>query len=191
MADQIPGSRTARLHHDLRRMPLFRQLAPMEAGIGWPIPVRHRPGWSGRTSVYVRLPLFGFGRQAGQTRLYPPFAIITMAWPESASKPRPLEYSDLRFTRKWAVGGSTEPVGTFPHDAVRGPVVDYLAARDRLFALYDEMLDALAAERPFGESASHEFAALLRRLMEPSLESYYQDLAPRFCQQFLGAPSVY
>ena len=185
MLDQA-ASRTGQLHHELRRMPLFRQLAPMEAGIGWPIPVRHRPGWRGHTSIYVRIPLFGFGSRAGQTRLYPPFAIITLAWPAPGRRPRPLEYADLRFTRKWAKSGTPEPVGTFPHDAVRGTVADYLTARGRLFELYDEMMDALQEEKPFTEPSYGEFRSLLRTLMEPSLESYYRELAPGFCREFLG-----
>jgi hypothetical protein len=180
-------SRTAGLYHDLRRMPLFRQLAPMEAGIGWPIPVRHRPGWRSATSVYVRLPLFGFRPRAGEVRLYPPFAVITLAWASQATRPRPLEYADLRFAHPWAVNGSPEPVGTFPHPAVRGTVAEYLAHRDRLFGLYDELLDGLQAGVPFRGPAYQDFGELLRMLMEPSMERYYRSLAPKFCQEFLGA----
>jgi hypothetical protein len=186
MPETTADSRTARLFHDLRRMPLFRHLAPMEAMIGWPFPVRHRPGRPGPTSMYVRLPLYGSGRQAGQTRLYPPFAVITLAWPDLGSKPRPLDYADLRFTQKWARTSPVQPVGTFPHDAVRGTVVDYLARRDRLFELYDVLMDALQEEKPFINPAYGEFVTLLRTFMEPSLERYYRDLAPGFCRQFLG-----
>jgi hypothetical protein len=180
------SSRIGQLYHDLRRMPIFRQLAPMEAGIGWPIPVRHRPGWHDRTSIYVRIPLYGFGPQAGQTRLYPPFAVMTLAWPALGSRPRPLEYADLRFTQKWAKRGAPAPVGTFPHDAVRGTVADYVNVRRRLCELYDEMLDALQEEKPFTEPSYGEFGALLRTLMEPSLERYYRQMAPGFCREFLG-----
>jgi hypothetical protein len=183
-ADQT--SRTARLYHDLRRMPLFRQLAPMEAGIGWPVPVRHRPGWRAATSVYVRMPLFGFHPRAGEVRLYPPFAAITLAWAGSGGRPRPLEYADLRFTQPWAVNGSPEPVGTFPHPAVRGTVDEYLAHRDRLFGLYDELLDALAGNARFDGPSYQDFGELFRLLMEPSMERYYRSLAPKFCEEFLG-----
>ena len=184
------NSRTAQLCHDLRRMPLFRQLAPMEAGIGWPIPVRHRPGWRSATSVYVRMPLFGFQPRAGEVRLYPPFAVITLAWAGPDGRPRPLEYADLRFTRPWAVSGSPEPAGTFPHPAVRGTVAEYLAHRDRLFGLYDELLDTLHDGAPFSGPSYREFSQLLRMLMEPSLERYYRSLAPGFFQEFLGHPDA-
>jgi hypothetical protein len=184
---EIPASRTGQLHRGLRQMSLFRHMAPMEALIGWPIPVRHRPASAGGpTAMYLRLPLYGWAQQDGQTRLYPPFAVITLAWPGPGARPRPLDYADLRFTQAWARNAARDPVGTFPHDAVRGTVADYLARRDRLFELYDEMMDALQEHKPFPGPACDEFAGLLRTLMEPALEGYYRDLAPGFCRQFLG-----
>jgi hypothetical protein len=187
MPDRIgPASRTGQICHDLRRMPLFRQLAPMEAGIGWPIPIRHRLAGNSGNSVYLRIPLYGFESRGGRVRLYPPFAVITLAWVAPGRRPRPLEYADLRFTRPWAVNGSPAAVGDFPHAAVRGTVAEYLAQRNRLFALYDELLDTLREGAPFADPSYGEFAALFRVLMEPSLVRYYRSLAPKFCQEFLG-----
>ncbi|ETK35227.1 hypothetical protein [Microbispora sp. ATCC PTA-5024] len=173
-----PG-RTAALMREVRATPLFRQLVPMESGVGWPIPVRHRPGWDGTTKVFLRLPLFGMRTvPGGGTHLYAPFATLTVEWRTG----RPMEYCDLRYTRPWPV--RRDPVGTFPHEAVRGPVEAYRADRERLLLLYDELAGCLADDRPFDAEA--EFSALLRRLMEPPLEPYYRLLGDRFCTRFLG-----
>jgi hypothetical protein len=95
--------------------------------IGWAMPVRHRPGWPDRTSVYARFPLYGFSQRAGDVKLYPPFALITLTWQPPPGRPRPLEYADLRFTRPWAISGTPKPVGKFcqqflgPAQAGEGP----------------------------------------------------------------------
>lgn len=179
------SSRTGSLMAEIRRMPLFRQVVPMESGIGWPIPVRHRPWRNGDPAVYLKLPLFGFQRPRDvgrETQVYPPFALITLEWRTG----RPVEYADLRYTRPWPVPDRPEPVGEFPHDAVRGMTTgQYLAARDRLLALYDELFAGLGGDGSFAGAV--EFAELFGRLVEPSLLPYYRTLGGRFVERFLGA----
>lgn len=185
MTRETPISRTAALMEGVRQMPLFRQLAPMESGVGWPIPVRHRPGWTGKTAVYLRLPLFGLQQSSDRTRptvLYPPFATITLNWATG----RPVEYADLRFTRPWPIHGRQSPVGEFPHEAVRAMSVgEYRKARDRLLELYDGMLDELRDERTFADSG--EFTEYFGTLLEPALLPYYRALGGRFVERFLGS----
>jgi hypothetical protein len=68
------SSRTGGLLESARSMPLFRQVVPTDTMIGWPIPVRQRPAWDGRTAVYLKLLLFGFRRgpeQGDPTSLFP------------------------------------------------------------------------------------------------------------------------
>ncbi|MEO3857866.1 hypothetical protein [Acrocarpospora sp. B8E8] len=173
------ASRTATLLRDIRATPLFRQLAPMQSGVGWPIPIRHHPGWDGDTKVFLRLPLYGVQVVKGKgTFLHAPFATITVDWGTG----RPMEYCDLRFTKPWPV--RRDPVGTFPHDAIRGSVQSYKADRHRLLAGYDDLATALLEDRPFTGEA--EFSALLTRLMEPPLAPYYRVLGERFFARFLG-----
>nr|WP_062343178.1 hypothetical protein [Herbidospora sakaeratensis] len=169
---------------ELRAMPLFRQSVPMESGLGWPIPVRHRPGWDGSVAgVFVRIPLFGFrGRPTGGTDIYPFFATITVDWRTR----RAVEYADLRYTRPWKPW-NREPAGVFPHASLRGSKRAYLEKRDALLSLYDEMLDGMLHDRPFG--AGDEFGRLLRELLEPPLERYYRLLGPAFFGRFLGPDS--
>ncbi|WP_306337158.1 hypothetical protein [Streptomyces sp. KL118A] len=170
----------AELLERLRRMPLFRQLAPMECGIGWPMPLRIGPD-SGATRVCLRLPLFGMRPlSGGGAELFPPFATVTL----DRATARPMEYVDLRLTRPWPPPKGAEPVGTFPHEAVDGTVGDYRAARRELLALYDDLCDSLAAHTRFEHR--DRFATLLRRLLEPGLEPYYRALGPDFYAHFLG-----
>ena len=66
-------SKTEEFIKSIRKTPVFTSLVALEAGTGWPFPVRK----GGR--VYVTLPFFGCPRTASQreTPLYPPFATIT------------------------------------------------------------------------------------------------------------------
>jgi hypothetical protein len=182
MTVNTSASRTARLMADLRKTALFHQVVPMEAGIGWPIPVRHRPGWDGAIQVYMRLPLYGFRRDgtSGVTHLFPPFSMLTLRWPTG----QVVEFADFRYTRPWPAPTNVTAVGTFPHDAVLGSVSEYTTDRERLLGLYDDLLDGLQTQRPFAGQA--EFTLLLRKLAEPALVPYYRALGPRFFDQFLG-----
>lgn len=124
--------------------------------------------------VHLRLPMFGFGRRDGRTLLYPPFGMLTVAHPSGV----PLDYEDLRR------GRPTEPVGTFPHAAVRGPAGDYARDQRRLLALYDPLCDTLRDGAPFTEE--REFAALLARVVELGLLPHYRGLGAEFYERFLG-----
>ncbi|MEU6995535.1 hypothetical protein ABZ953_33380 [Streptomyces sp. NPDC046465] len=173
--------RTEELLVRLRRMPLFRQLAPMESGLGWPVPLRLGPASGDAGRICLRVPLFGMRpRTGGGAELFPPFATVTL----DRATGRPMEYVDLRLTRPWPVPDRPEPAGSFPHAAVSGTVADYRAARGELLALYDDLCDHLAARTPFARGA--RFSALLRTLLEPGLEPYYRALGPEFFAHFLG-----
>ena len=172
-------SKTEQLMKEIRRQPIFRQLIPMEAAVGWPIPVR-RDG-----AVYVTLPFYGYSRtkEKGRTMLYPPLATITLAW----SNQKPVEYVNLRFRNPQPALKWDAQVGVFPHSAVAGLTVgQYLEKRGELLAMYDEMLETLAGGGGFSDEWTARFGALLRRLMEPSLEPYYRALAPGFFDRFLA-----
>ncbi|WP_409239120.1 hypothetical protein [Streptomyces sp. PA5.6] len=171
---------TAELLERLRRMPLFRQLVPMEAGIGWPVPLRLSRR-SGAPRICLRLPLFGMHALSdGGAELFPPFATVTL----DRATGRPMEYVDLRLTRPWPPPDDTRPVGVFPHKTLDGTVGDYRAARRELLGLYDDLCESLAARTPFARGA--RFTALLRTLLEPGLEPYYRALGPDFFTHFLG-----
>ncbi|WP_298798349.1 hypothetical protein [uncultured Pseudonocardia sp.] len=180
-----PTSRTAGLMSGLRSMPLFRQVVPMEALVGWPIPARHNPGWDGRTAVYLKFPLYGYHRPARRgepTRLLPPFAMLTLNWANGA----PVEFVDFRYSRPWPITATPPVIGEFPHAAVRElSGGDYLAARVRLAELYDGLFESLGDGSGFDGEA--ELADLLGRLLEPCLAPYYRMIAPRFAERFLGA----
>ncbi|MBV9143263.1 MAG: hypothetical protein JO115_20495 [Pseudonocardiales bacterium] len=173
-------SRMEQLTLDIRRTPLFRQVVPQEAGVGWPMPFRTQG------KVYVSLLCFGYGpaRNSVETAIFPPLALITVDWATG----RPVEYLDLRFRHPWPDDQSTGQVGVFPHQAVaRLSVNDYKRLRGELFAKYDELLEYLSAGKPFPGEFTEDFQRRLRLLMEPGLEPYYRALSPDFFGRFMPA----
>lgn len=173
------ASRTEQLMQDIRKMPIFHQLVPMEAGIGWPMP--RRAGGQ----VYVTLPFYGFlwtPEQRSWT-LFPPISTITVQW----SNLVPVEYVDLRYSRPWPEGQGDSPVGTFPHDAVAALTREqYEQDRSELLTMYDELFDTLVLNKALPPFWNRRFGQLLRRFLEPALEPYYRGLAPKFFAQFLS-----
>jgi hypothetical protein len=168
---------------EIRKMPLFRQLVPMEAAIGWPMPLRKEQ--NGITKVYVTFPFFGMTPKPdkGLTILYPPFATLTVDWATLV----PVEYVSLRFNNPWPEERWEGEVGTFPHPAVASmTTAEYKIKRSELLAMYDEMFSRLGQNQPFPAEWKTRFSNLLRLLMEPSLEPYYRALAPKFFERFLG-----
>lgn len=181
------STRTAALTKEVRRTGLARQLIPMEAYIGWPIPLAR----DGR--VYAKFVFYGgqpARREGVRAVLYPPFATVTMDWANA----RVVEYTDLRFKNPWPDGDWTHEAGTFPHDAVtdgagRFREAAYLDDKARLFELYDALFEALGSDAELPAAATAELSTLLSRLMEPGLAPFYQAIAPSFCERFLAAPA--
>lgn len=169
-------SKTEKLMEDIRKMPLFRQLLPMESAIGWPIPVRKEG------KIYVIFPFYGCTPQKGENSLFPPFATLTINWANQV----PVEYVNLRFRNPAPDLNWEGQVGTFPHPAIaqitRG---EYLEKRRELLAMYDEMLDNLLQNNPFTPAWNQRFSENLRLLIEPSLEPYYRVLGEKFFERFL------
>lgn len=171
-------SRTQSLIKDIRKTPLFRQLVPQEAGIGFPIPLRKEG------KVYITLPFFGFSptAEAGNTKLFPPFAIATIDW----SNQVPVEYLNLRFRNPAPELDWMKQVGTFPHPAIAQMTVgEYQQLKQELLGMYDRMLDLLAAKSPLSPEWSKRFEELLNILIEPTLKPYYRALNPKFFDRFL------
>jgi hypothetical protein len=169
-------SKTEKLLQDVRKMPLFRQLIPLEAAVGWPIPLQQQG------KVYVILPFYSYFPQKGQSPLFPPFATLTLNWANLV----PVEYVNLGFRNpapdlKWE-----GQIGTFPHPAIaqmtRG---QYLEKRRELLAMYDELLENLSQNNPLSPEWCTRFSKLLRLLIEPALEPYYRVLGEQFLARFL------
>lgn len=174
--------RSEALCREFRRTRAFRQLVPMEAGIGWPLPVPVVQ--DGAPHVYARLPLFVLRPDpAGGADLFPPFATAVLNW----STRRLVEYTDLRFKEPHRSRAEwSRPVGRFPHPGVAGLTTGaYRDLRTRLFHLYDELFDGLARGRQPGSEWDGQFGSLLSLLIEPSLTPYYRQLAPNFLRRHL------
>ncbi|ACK70843.1 conserved hypothetical protein [Gloeothece citriformis PCC 7424] len=175
-AKQHELGKIEKLMQDVRKMPLFRQLVPLEAGVGWPIPLRKD------SKVYITLPFYGCTPQKGQTLLFPPFATLTLNWANLI----PVEYVNLRFRNpapdlKWE-----GQVGIFPHAAVKQITIkEYKEKRQELLSMYDEMFNSLTGGIPFSSEWCARFSQLLRLLIEPCLEPYYRILGEKFFARFL------
>ncbi|XZF65671.1 MAG: hypothetical protein ACSI46_13715 [Gloeotrichia echinulata DVL01] len=171
--------KTAELLLKIRQTPLFRQLIPQEAGIGFPIPLRKEG------KVYAILPCFGFtpSAQKGQTAIFPPFATITVNWANQV----PVEYVNFSFRNPAPELQWSGQIGTFPHPAVANMTVEqYKEKRHQLLAMYDEMFAALEQNNSFSSEWIDEFSELLSTLLEPALKPYYRVLGTKFCARFLA-----
>jgi hypothetical protein len=184
MTTAIRSSRTAALLDDLRRSPAFRALVPMEALLGWPIPLRHREP---QNRLYAQLLPHGQRapeRRGDPTALFAPLGVLTVTWPTG----QVVGWSEAGFLRSWT--RTSDPVADFPHDAVRDlPIREYLARREELLGLYDDVFDAMATDVLF--DGYERFATLLTMLMPPGLLPWYRSEAPRFVERFFGpAPAT-
>jgi len=157
----------------IREHPVFRSLVPMEAGIGWPVPIR-RNG-----HVYLCIPAFGLQQAMGDqpVLIYPPFATITVSWPNSVV----MEYVNLRWKNLWNEDEFAKPAGTFPHPEIAGlQLAQYSEMRTQLLNYYDSMLNAT-----MDETDENDFRNLLCKMMEPSLLPYYRILFPKYYGYFI------
>ena len=162
----------------IREHPVFRTLVPMEAGIGWPVPIR-RNG-----SVYLCIPTFGLQRAMGDhpVLIYPPFATITVSWPNLVVG----EYGNLRWKELWSEEEFAKPAGTFPHPEIASlTLAQYNEMRTQLLKYFDSMLDASIDETGMGE-----FRKVLSKMMEPPLLPYYRKLFPKYYDYFIPQDSV-
>ena len=185
MTTQLPEQstetfgKTEELLLKIRQTPLFRQLIPQEAGIGFPIPLRKEG------KVYAILPCFGFTptAQKGQTAIFPPFATITINWANQF----PVEYVNFSFRNPAPELQWSGQIGTFPHPAVANMTVEkYKEKRHELLTMYDQMFAALEQGTSFSPEWIDRFGELLSTLLESSLKPYYRVLGAKFCARFLA-----
>jgi hypothetical protein len=116
-------SKTEKLMRDVRKMPLFNQSISLETAVGGGIPRRKD------NKVYIILPFYGCYPQKGVTKLFPPFATITLDW----SNQVPVEYVNLRFRNPAPELNWEGEAGTFPHPALSQMTVgQYLERRREL-----------------------------------------------------------
>ena len=158
---------------DIREHPIFKSLIPMQAGIGWPVPIRCKG------SVYLSIPVFGMQRAMKDqpVLLFPPFATITVSWPNFVV----MEYVNLRWRKPWPEADFSKPAGAFPHDNIANlSVGQYNEKRKRLLAFYDKVLN-----NNIGGEDLNEYRDLLGLMMEPGLLPYYRKLYPKYYNYFL------
>lgn len=163
---------------EIPKTPIYRQVIPMEAQIGWPIPSRRKK------RVYVTFPFFSLEHipTNQESKLYPPFATFTYDWTTQTI----VEYVSLRYSNLWQDIDWTVSPGSFPHSAVAEfSIGQYHDLLTKLLTMYDHLLEMLSRNKALTPDWKTEFSLLLRILMEPSLETFYRTLGPNFFETFL------
>lgn len=174
-------SRTEQLITEVRSTPLFRQLVPLEASVGWPIPVR------AGDHAYLTLLLYATAPADGGAAILPPFAQVTLDWATG----QVVEYVSYAYRHPLPDAPREGAIGTFPHNAVEGLTRgQYLERRGELLEAYDRVLDAVATGAPIPPYEAAAFGRLLRQLLEPALEPYYRAISPQFFKHFLALGQV-
>lgn len=172
-------SRTSALMRGIRTTAAFRQLVPQEAGIGWPLPERHNG------TVRLVLPFFGMARakERGEVPVHAPFATMTLDWLTA----RPIGYRDLVAEGLWE---TRDAISKFPHAAVAGlRRGEYLDRRERLLAMYDELLARLETHDIFEPAWIDAFSHHLTTLLDPAFVPYYRQLGSGFVDRFIASAS--
>jgi hypothetical protein len=173
---EVDGSRTTGLLKSCRDSLTARELIPMEAMTGWPLPTK-RAG-----AAYITVPFTSGTRADGELLLNPPFAAITMRWSDGLI----VAYRDLEYEALWPKPDG--PVGTFPHPEVAGLTRrEYLDMRSEALRMYDDLFVALGEGSRLSADWSGRFSELMGQLVEPPLRRYYSALGPAFAEQFLAA----
>lgn len=161
----------------IRNMPIFRQLVPMEAVSGWPVPIKR----NGR--VYVTIPFHGAqNKEKGKTILYAPFALITVDYCTKMV----VEYVNTRYKNSWTEGNWKTAVGYFPHEEITKMTIrEYKEQKKELMYLYDIIIKCLLEGINLDVKVDKKFSELLGILMEPSLKPFYSSISPKFFGHFL------
>jgi hypothetical protein len=94
-------------------------------------------------ALCVTIPFFRVVKKPkDQTEIYPVHHIITALYPNGEI----VAYTDLKYSREYRDTDFSVPVGTFRHESIRNMNRnEYTAARDKIFALYDERLNPSSA----------------------------------------------
>jgi hypothetical protein len=170
MAEPDKSSRTAKIMEDLRHTSAARQLMAMEASVAWPIPYR------ANNRAYLILPTYLRARSGdGKYAVFPWSNAFTLDWLNE----RLVEYVDFRFKSPWS---SVEgPVG------LSEPFTEETVEKAKALAkLYDELSDAMALGQTPPPFWLNMFREHLNSLIEPSHKQFYQHLAPKFYERFIG-----
>jgi hypothetical protein len=156
----------------IRKTALFRQVVPMEAAAGWPIPVLKN------NEVYVVVPFYGVTvKGKGKTSIYPPLCTISVQWSNKVV----VEYVNLRYNNSMPGGQWEKEAGSFPHEAISKMTVrEYKKTKKELMELYDTMLDNLNKGNELSSQQEVRFRELLKILVEPGLIPFYKSINSEF-----------
>lgn len=167
----------AKFIKNIRQNVVSSNLIPMQLNVGWPVlSIRDK-------NLCVCIPFFRSVLNTGDnTLIYPITYTITATW----NKGTVVEFKNLRFDSTFQRVDFSKPVGKFRHDAVKHlNGLQYKEKRQRLFELYDKLIDCIYQDVPFEGEDKTEFKQILQMLMEPSLKPFYKALGAKFYNSFI------
>ena len=153
-----------------------RRLIPMELSSGWPsVSIKN-------AQICITVPFFRMQPGSeGKIALFPLSCLFTLTWPHAMV----VEFASLRYRKEYKNIDFAKPVGIFKHEAVKDlPKDEYIAKRNELFALYDQLLDSITNRKAFEKE--EEMRGLFRIMMEPSLYPMYKHIAQKFFETYCG-----
>jgi hypothetical protein len=155
-----------------RNSSIGRQVVPMEAITGWPIPFEQNG------KLFFKLLYFGVGRkEKGKTELFPPCVMLVLNYKTGEV----VEYTNFYFSSPWPEMKRDVPVGYFPHPAVAGMrLSEYRQQKKELMIMYDQLIEAFLNHKQPGDEWNDKFFGILAILLEPSLRRFYQTMGGDF-----------
>lgn len=166
--------RIEKLMSEVNRGHFRRSSIPMELASGWPC--IHYKG----KCLCMTLPYFYRKTTESGVALYPLYCTVTVPL-ENAE--RIMDFTIFPLQRDCGNINFSQPVGSFPHEILRGVTrTEYKQMCNELFSYYDELIVSIKSGNPF--TLEDEMAELMSRLMEPSHYEQYQRIDKRFFSRF-------
>lgn len=118
-----------------------------------------------------------------KTLVYPIKYVATFILPERIAA----GFEDLTINPAYAKVDFNTPAGTFRHKAIRDlDKRHYNELRDKLYAHYDKIINALVYGDDYDVANDETFKQLLQRLIEPSLLPFYSLIDGDFYNKYLS-----
>lgn len=151
--------------------PVYRHLIPLQSTLSYPIPVRRVD------RTYLRFFVYQQGMPDGNAiPIYRPYAHLSIHYPTGNF----VEFLDLAFIANGA--NDSKKIGTMPSEA---PDYDEFVAQEAAF--YETLEDIIPLLGELESSLTEteratagRYQELFSRLVNPSLQIYYQELNPKF-----------
>ena len=152
---------------------------PMGYSSGYPT-VRILNGTPCLTIPYLRYKITGV---VDKTLVFPVRYAITVSLVSNSV----VKFEDFAFNRSFAKVDFNKPIGLFRHEAIKKfNKVQYEAEKEKLYALYNKIIDCKINKTPCSPDDEAAFKKLLGILVEPSLKPFYKVIDSGFFDEYMA-----